>query len=507
MTSSATPYAERLDGTISNPAAPTPGAATTNWSARWFGAIWLQAGGAYNFSLTGVVGACRLWVGKTKFGDQIIDDWTSFGASHTAGPSPYTPAASGWYPIVLEYGHDTGAAGITLAFTPPNIGNYTDPGGTTITANGSTSTTIPATSLSPLGCVDQRFQGRSHYDIVKQTATDFGYQLAAEPMQLESGEFPCRLAPRLREGRDTDVILEAEDRGQTEGILDYEAGLDAADQVSTLHGTGAGIADGKSTQIWSEGVDVPTLTASLFDMQGWTDAQDVAFPALLTARVNTQLGLQLTPWQNVVGRPFGRDRMADSFPLTGNLAAMRWRPGDGVRLALLDVNVFDSTPRQMLQFTREFGPEGRTNAQAGFRQRPRAGIQVVRKGIQAALASSRSYQKQYVVLPSTYVNQSVAAGGTSSSTSSPLMPQDQIVKATLRILQNSAAQSLAVLINGTDQTSNLGGPWTGTPVEIDVTAFAQMVTSGPEWLFYAQAKNNGASTTVIDLALVVTVLR
>jgi hypothetical protein len=41
---------------------------------------------------------------------------------------------------VLEYGHDTGAAGIVLAFTPPNVGNYTDPGGTTITANGSTST-------------------------------------------------------------------------------------------------------------------------------------------------------------------------------------------------------------------------------------------------------------------------------------------------------------------------------------------------------------------------------
>ena len=49
---------------------------------------------------------------------------------------------------------------------------------------------VPSTSLSPLGCVDQRFQGVWYFDMYQQTGQAFGYEFALEPQSLESGSFP-----------------------------------------------------------------------------------------------------------------------------------------------------------------------------------------------------------------------------------------------------------------------------------------------------------------------------
>jgi hypothetical protein len=102
------------------------------------------------------------------------------------------------------------------------------------------------------------------------------------------------------------------------------------------------------------------METNLFDLQGWIDASDVSYESLLAQRAASQLALQEAPWENLTGDPRATDRLADTFPLTGVLAEFHWRPGDGVRFDLPDVNVVDAEPRQMTQVTRTFGPTGRT---------------------------------------------------------------------------------------------------------------------------------------------------
>ncbi|HZV74580.1 MAG TPA: hypothetical protein VFF79_12755 [Conexibacter sp.] len=487
------------DATVNNPTLPQ----ATNWSARWFGAIYLRLSqGNYGFAVDNLDDGARLWVGKTSFGSQIIDDW-NIGAARKV-TATLTAASlggkDGWYPIILEYFQDSGVSGVQLRFTPP--ASYTDPGGTSLTAG--TEVIVPATSLSPLGCVDNRFQGQSHFDIVQQTGQAFGYQLTCEPMQLESGEFPGRLAPRVREGRDTDEIIERDDIDRRSPIVNYQATEDATDQVSSLRGNGAGVQDGSSGQVTTEMLDVPSLTAGLFDLQGWQDATDVTIAALLQARLNAQLGLQLVPWQNITGDPTARDRLADSFPLTGTVTQFNWRPGDGVRLVLPDVNVVDQTPRQMLQITRQFVPGGRTGTQVGFRQRPKEDAYVMRKLVSAALRPQRTYQRQYVMLPGNYIGPSsnVTAGGFSGYSIVPLLPSDKVIKAVCRIVVNDAAQPVQMEVNTVLDSRT----FTGIPAEPDITGLATQ-RSSIDCRLFVRLKNTGGAATNVDFQLLVTVLR
>lgn len=340
--------------------------ASTNWSAKWFGAIWLPFATA---GLTGIAvalswnasTAVRLWVGNTAFGTQIIDQW-AFGSANNQFVSlsaANLQGASGWYPIVVESASNASSTtGPRLVIQPLGAG-YTDPGGTVLAANAVI--TCPATSLSPLGCVDERYQGSAYFDMVQQTANAFGHQITLEPMSLESGVFPGQLCPRVREGHDTEIILEQDTSDRVEPIINYSNGLDSTDQASSLQGAGAGIADGTGSQLQAEAVSTTAMQSFLFDMQGWVDASDVAYEQLLAQRVVSQLALQTTSLQNLTGDPRAMERYADTFPLTGVLAKMRWRPGDGVRVWLPDVNVMDTQTRQLAQITRQFGPLGRTS--------------------------------------------------------------------------------------------------------------------------------------------------
>jgi PA14 domain len=512
LSPSRTPYFDRLDAGVSSPVQPMPGAANTNWSARWFGAVYLkQSAGNYTFKITTgpAQSAFRLWVGKTQMGDQILNFW-SFAASQTTSilASGLGSSKDGWYPIILDFALDTGTptSTINLRFTPP--GAYTDPGGAALTA---VDQIIPATSLSPLGCVDQRFQGTSFFDIVQKTALDFGYQFTAEPMQLESGEFPCRVAPRVRVGRDTDVVLEPDDTDTREGVTNYSTTEDATDQATSLQGTGAGNADGKGSQITAEVVDIPTMKASLFDLEGWTDAADIAFPALLQARLNSQLGLQLAPWFNVAADPRALDRLADTFPLTGALAAMRWRPGDAVKLNLPDVGLFDTVPRPIMQVTRSFGPAARTGTTAGFRQRPKGDAWMLRKLTSAALRSQRARQPQPVPLTSNQTDDNIAAGNFGSFATLPLLPGDTILQASAWVIWVSgAAPTFDLEINFSLQGSSLGGPWTipatGSMLTINILSVAGPVANDDNRTI-ARLKNTGGATSGIDMQLIATVLR
>jgi len=500
---------ERLDPVIDTSGGlslPGPiGGSGDYFSVRWFGAVYLRGDlGNYTFETTTVTDGVRLWVGKTAWGDQLIDDWVAAsGTSTGTWTAANFGSAAGWYPVVLEYFCDTAAPVIRLQFTPPGS-TYTDPGGTSITA--STKRVIPLTSLSPLGCFDNRVQGSSHFDMVQSVGAQFGYQLWCEPMQLESGEFPGRLVPRLRVGRDTDVVMEVEDSDGAEPLLSPGTTIDASEQSLALIGAGSGIADGAGSQVTANLADLTNLASGLFALTSWVDAGDIAFRDLLEARLNAELALRASPWEEVRGTPRGQERLADTWPLSSVLSAMRWRPGDGVRLLLPDIGVEDATPRQMLQVTRSFGAEGRTGTQVAFRQRPRSAARSMRGLLRSAIAPSRAYQGQKVTLPSSYVTGTILAAGFSTYAIVPLLPGDKVVKATLRIVRNSTDMAIGAEINTVSRTTALGGTWSTLPIEVDITAYATQWTAADGRLF-VRLQNTGVADSFVEFQFFVEVLR
>lgn len=504
-------YSERLDPSMNSASGLTipvqPGNSGDYFAIRWFGSVYLRGDlGNYTFETTSVVDGIRVWVAKTNWGDQIIDDWTTASGTNTATwtASNYGSEA-GWYPIIVELFVDTSAPVFRLQFTPPGT-TYTDPGGTSITA--STKRTIPSTSLSPLGCYDNRVQGQAHFDLVQGVAQQFGYQITAVPKQLESGEFPCRLVPLLRVGSDTDVVLEVEDDDRNEPLFAPGVTFDGSEQTTTLIGTGAGLPDGSGSQVTSEVTDTDALSSSLFDLQTWVDSADVAFPDLLAARLNAELALRATTWEEVRGTPQAQETLADTWPLTSTLSAMRWRPGDGMRIRVPGIGVEDTEPRQLLQVTRSFQADGRTGTQVAFRQRPRSAAKSIRGRVQAALQAQRSYQRQKVTLVSRLIDEGPLSGALTSYTIINLFPIDQVIKAVVRVQFTTVpgSNNFFIDINGVDRTTELGGPWGVSPLEIDVTAYATQA-SATDNRIYVRFLNNTAGTVGIDFQLIVEVLR
>jgi hypothetical protein len=504
------PYAERVDASMNSASGLSlplqPGSAGDYYSVRWSGSVYLRGDlGNYTIETTSVDDGVRVWIGKTGWGDQLIDDWNPSSGTNTATwtASDYGSQA-GWYPIVVEYFQDTSGDVFRLQFTPP-ASTYTDPGGTSITA--STKITVPSTSLSPLGCFDNRVQGTSHFDLVAQAAQSFGYDITCEPMSLESGEFPGRVVPRLRVGSDTDVILSPDDTDGAEPALSPGVTLDATDQARALILSGAGIPDGRGSQTTSEVADLAALDTGLFAIEAWVDASDISNIALLEARGNAELALRGPEWEEVRATPRAQERMADTWPLSDTLSAMYWQPGDGVRLIVPDIAVEDTEPRQMIQVTRTFMAEGRTGTQVAFRQRPRSGVRTTRGFLRSALALGRSYQREKVTLTGGNVAYaSVGAGAYGGFVEVALHPGDKVIKATIRIAVNDANQPVGLEVNGVDRTSALGGAWSTIPAEIDITGYATQVSSTDNRL-YARAQNTGGSTSIIQIFLNVEVLR
>src|SRR4029077_20098733 len=260
-------YLQDQQPTINNP--KPNGVPSEYWAARWFGAVYLDftVNAEIEVELTNLDDGARLWVGKTGFGQQVIDDWTTGAAREKTAKLKASElgAVKGWFPIILEYFQAGSTGGIVLNFKPVSSG-WTDPGGTAITTSKQV---IPSTSLSPLGCVDARVQGSSFFDIVQETAKNFGYQYRAEPRQLESGEFPCALIPKARVGIETDERIEADDIDRKSGISNYTATEDATDSATSAKAFGSGIADGKGSQIAFEALSIPDEANALFDMQAW----------------------------------------------------------------------------------------------------------------------------------------------------------------------------------------------------------------------------------------------
>jgi hypothetical protein len=484
------------------------GVPETYWAARWFGAIYLPLSKG-NLTVTVGVGTnagCRLWIGKTQYGQQLVDQWAvnasqNFSATVNAAS---LGGADGWYPIILEFfrsSPDTSGT-CSLKFSP--AATYTDPGGKAITTTAEQ--IVPSTSLSPLGCVDARVQGSSHFDLVTETARNYGYQLRAEARQLESGEFPCAIIPKARVGIETDEIIETDDRDQRSGMNGWSVTEDATDSVSSLKAFGSGIADGKGSQIAFEAISAQEVTQDLFDLQGWVNAGDIAFPALLAARAEAERELRSGVWQNIEGEPTARDRLADTFPLTGVLNQFRWRPGDGARLWLPEGSVRDTATRQLLQVTRNFNSEGRSSTAVGFRARPKDPTAALRSALREATRSPRAYQRNYTSRMGTFIQTiPLGIGAVSSPSMCTLLGNEELVDARVFISLNVSGKAVKLKINGTDRTTALGGPWTG-PAVIDVREFATPENSAAGQRIWATIVGASESNAEVDFQLVLTLL-
>lgn len=527
-------YANQQDPVINVQGNPVPGAASSNWSVLWFGSIYLKwnaGSGTYTFQVNIPGGATtnyavRIWIGKTRFQDELTAsaNWSfssglasaivNITAASLAGTLPYSGGKitrDGWYPIKIEYAVDS-TAGVAPAFFLTNSPTaYTDPGGTVI-ASGAQATIVPSTSLSPLGMVDERHQGISHFDLIQKTALAAGYQFAVEPQTLESNVFPGVLAPRIREGQDYDAILEPDDQARNEGLINYSNKLDATDIATSIRGNGAGFQNGNTGQLQAEVFDPVHLKAALFDIQAWQDFSDASFATLLQALLNSRLGLQLDPWQVITGDPIGRPRLANLWPLPSKLAQMRWRAGDGLKVYARDVNIQDVTPRQLLVMSRQIHPNGSTGAQVSFASRPRSATHAIKQALFQATRWQRNYQKQLVTLSGSYVIPTIAFGTDSSANGFPAgysvvstSANDQVVNAYVRITSNNGAVSLNILVNGVDVTSTLNGPWTTIPFDLPLNAVAKPDANGR---IYVNIKNNsGAVNSAVSFQLFVDVLR
>jgi hypothetical protein len=510
MTPTRQPYAERLDSIIDTSAGLSlpvqPGAGADYFSVRWFGAVYLRLDqGNYTFEITSLDDGARLWVGKTAWGDQLIDSWVAGSGTVTGTLTASTLGSeAGWYPIILEYFEDAGAATLQLKFTPP-AGGYTDPGGTSIAA--STKIVIPSTSLSPLGCYDNHIQNQPFFDITTDAAQQFGYQMECSPMQLESGEFPGRVVPQIRVGSDTSVILTSDIDDRGEPIMQAGYTLDSSEQVTILKGQGSGQADGSGSQVTSAVYDIDGMSNALFAREAQISAADIDFADLLGARLNAELALRATPWEELRGTPRGQEQLADTWPLSDTLSAMRWRPGDGIRVNLDEIGLVDLEPRQITQVTRNFAAEGRTGTTVSFRQRPRSAVRSLRSTIQAALKHTRNYQGQRVPIWGNYVESTVLAGGNFSGYCYiPLNGGDKVVHAELRIVVNNGAMPLGVEINGTTRTTDLQGTWLTPPITVDITAYARPAsTSDPR--LYIRMINTGGSNSNVQFNAFVEVVR
>jgi hypothetical protein len=431
-------YASRTDVTLVGGAAPPAGGGTT-WSVRWTGAIYLDLAN-FDYTLQTIsTNGVRLWVGKTRFGEQLIDDWPA--GSH--GSSTLTTAAlrsllgsvSGWYPLVLE------AKGYTPAF---NYARSDAP--SSYYAVGGTQAGAPA--LSPLGCVLDDVHFDSHFEKLSVLAQTFTHQFVCEPRSLESGEFPGALVPRVRVGRDTAKVLDT-----LEGV-DPEVEVNAEDVVDDLLADAAGLADQEgSGQLSAELLDGVLAQLGLFLHQDHESLAEITFEALLQTRLESILAIRGTPWEQVAVRPRGQRQLLDSFPLTGALQKFHWLPGDGIRIQQPEIGVYDLAPRQITGLARDFVPQGLRGANVSFRDRPRGWLETLKRLQRQYFGGRRTFQGQLATVSGSLGGTTGAGAGTSTSRVALPPNLDDIIKATLVVTSKSDQSSWSVAVNGTARAS------------------------------------------------------
>lgn len=398
------PSDSRLDGTINFSAAaawapPAVQNPSGYFSARWTGAVYLDlSGNGRRLRLTALEGAARVWIGRTLLdADAAINSWTLTGVTkndlRTGNLRDTLAQGSGWYPIVVEYVTDGATAHGAIKLEESALDGAGAPTGGW--------TAVPASKLSPLGCYEGLHRLESHRELLGSIASGFGYQWRVDPRKLETGEFPGQVIPRIRVGTDTDKVL-ADDEA-----IDVALDVDAVDAVDRLLVDAAGIADPRgANQLTADLVnDAAIADGHLFLSTGAESLPEITEVDLLTRRASSFLALRSGPNEQVSARPQGDvQELTDTFPITGVLARRRWRPGDGLRLALEDLSVIDATPRQLLAVTRPIYRVGVGAPQVGWRQRPRGLRAFLSRTARALYAGARNYQGESVIVTGNYAS-------------------------------------------------------------------------------------------------------
>lgn len=477
------PVVDRLEPTIdfSNssanypPGIPAPSGVVAPSAHRFSGAIYLDLEAAdRKVRLSPADGACRLYIGRTMRHEPAADDWWSGG-----GAGAYTSPAlrswigeakAGWYPIVIEqYRADGDPRQLRLQDTA------LDGAGSPVAW-----ATVPTTRLSPIGCFEDIVRNTPHRSILGDVADGFGYQWRIEPRSLESGEFPGQLVALSQVGRATNVTIDDEDLGgepQVQGA--------ARDVVDALTVDAAGIADPKgSGQLSVQVADYPRAAAHLALRQGYESLADITETPMLYSRASSMLVLRSSPNEQVGVRPKGQRDLADTFPLTGQLALMAWTPGDGVLLDLASVRVKDTLPRQLMTVGwPDMVPDDLGSPAVGFRQRPRNPRLALQKLRGAILGSRRTGQGSIALLTGSPGGATSAGGAVAghpdSYTRCPLPANlDDVDRATLHV-RSISGTGWRMEISGVDLGATDGGVPRIGPYDV-TRAVRALATGRPE---------------------------
>lgn len=421
------------------------------WSVRWEGSIYLPLlSNDVRLRYTTKEEGARIWVAKTRWGEQLSDTWIDTGGPTggiTVCPSLRTHIGvnettgthiDGWYPILIEYGNrNVIGAEFRLEMS---------------TDGGSSWDYVEPHQLSPWGIydtLDNPIRNDSHYEQLSTIAQSYGYQYTAEGQSLESGFFPAIVRPKVSVGRKTDRVINDSDLD----VEDYQTVVNGDDMAEAVVGDGSGLADsgtGSSTaQLVVEALNylapLETLPMILSEYEQWGD---IGYGPLLAQRVQSLLGLRASPWEEVAVKVPGEPELRDTFPLTGNMALLQWRAGDHVRLNLPRIDVVDSSPRQLLAVSRPIVNHGTTGflqaPEISFRQRPRDLKTFLRNLQRRYVSKQRTYQGQYVQTTS-------SLGGLTGSVAVVALPNNlnDIVKT--EIVVTTAVDPLAplyVYVNG-----------------------------------------------------------
>lgn len=319
-----------------------------------------------------------------------------------------------------------------------------------ITAHYNAITSAPIVPLSTQGIFKDQVRYESAYDQLVNLKDSFGYQFEVQPKSLESGEFPCRIAPRLRVGRDTDHVLKLPE------AVDLQVDGNAEDLADTLLSDAQGLADpSNSAQLSAEVFAFPLLADQLMMQSEFESSPDIAVKPLLLQRLESLLALRSSVWEQVAVRPNQLKHFVDKFPLTGALAEFAWGPGDGARIDIPEVAVQDTSARQILGVQYPFVPSGRQAPTVAFRARPRSLRDTLRKMLHATLRDQRNYQGQLITVTGglgSNANNGTPTGGAQDLYSRVGAPPstDDIVKAEFIVTYGDNATTYAIYVNNVD---------------------------------------------------------
>lgn len=361
------------------------------FAVRWTGAIYLSlATTDVTFQLpTAGSDMFRIWVGKTRAGEQILTNWTGDTVVTTsAGMRSLFGSVSGWYPVVIEY---------YWAPTGGSPGAWTGNSNPNWTYNIGAGYVTPATTvLAPLGVHRTKANaGDSHYDTLKTLCEDYAFQFKTQPMQLESGYFPGAVVPRARVGRDTDYVLTIDE------AIDPQLLVNAEDVANALMAAAQGLGGSSSGTLSLEAFDFAGLLQHPFVSQEYENLPSTTVLAQLSLALLSLLAYRTSAFEDVQVSTPGQRQKQDTFPLTGTLAEFDWQPGDGLRVQFPAIYVNDILPRQILSLKRMLYPDGVGTNQASFRPRNRTPEQTLRKFIRQVYGDRRTFQGQIVNSPGT----------------------------------------------------------------------------------------------------------